>query len=116
MSMVTVMLASMAGLMLTPVAAAEEGVVETRQAINYVSEQLLAEEGVERLRLQIARTAHAVCHEDGSVFTRFSQQTRECVQDAYEDGMAQLQVKIAEARSMGRTYAQASEQDEESAY
>ena len=106
MSMVTVMLASMAGLMLTPADAADS-IVETRQSINYAREELVSDEGVQRLRFEIIRTARSVCNDDRSRFTRFSRETRECIADAYADGIAQLEVKVAEARNTSRSYAQA---------
>lgn len=115
MSMVTIMLASMAGLMLTP-ASAEDGVVEKRQSINYSSEQLLTEDGVEELRQQIARTAREVCIDGNSRFTRYSRETRQCIQTAYADGLSQLDVKVAEARTAARTYARAELEAEGSAH
>lgn len=115
MSMVTLMLASMAGLMLTPATATEDRVVETRQAVNYASEQLLTDDGVRQVRLQIASTARDVCYDRASRFTRFSRETRQCIQSAYEDGLEQLEVKVAEARNTSRSYAQAVVNAEESA-
>ena len=106
MSMVTVMLVSMAGLMLTPADSAE-GAVETHQSINYAREELLSDDGVQRLRTEIARTARHVCYDDKSRFTRFSRETRECIATAYEDGLAQLEIKVADARNTSRTFAQA---------
>ena len=106
MPMVTVMLASMAGLMLTPADAADS-IVETRQSINYAREELMSDAGVQRLRNQISRTARSVCYDNSSRHTRFSQETRQCIADAYADGIAQLEVKVAEARNTSRSYAQA---------
>lgn len=114
MSMVTIMLASMAGLALTP-ASADEGIAENRQSITYSSEQLLTEDGVEELRQQIARTAREVCIDGKSRFNRFSRETRLCIQTAYADGMDQLGVKVAEARSEARRFARAELEAEDSA-
>lgn len=106
MSMVTVMLASMAGLMLTS-ADAGDSIVEARQSINYAHEELMTDEGVQRLRLEISRTARSVCFDNSSRHTRFSRETRQCIADAYADGISQLELKVAEARNTSRSYAQA---------
>lgn len=106
MSMLTVMLASMAGLTLAS-APAEDDVIETRHTINYASEELLTDDGVMRLRQQIARTARSVCYDDATRYTRFSRETRQCIDAAYAEGLQQLEVKVAEARNTSRNFAQA---------
>ena len=116
MSMVTVMLASMAGLALTPVAAQDDAAVENTRVINYASEILHTDEGVEHVRQLIANSARSVCHQPGRDYARYSAQTRRCVEEAYREGIEQLQVKVAEARQVSRTYAAALVSSEATAY
>ena len=106
MSIVTVMLASVAGLSLTPVAAHEDRVVENTRIINYAPEILRTDEGVEHIRRLIANSARTVCQENGRIYTRLDPETRRCVDNAYRDGIEQLQIKVAEARQVSRSYAQ----------
>ena len=115
MSMLTVMLASAAGLLLSSAPSQEAAEQLSQKTINYAHEQLLTEDGVERLRLEIARTARSVCANQGSLDAHFSRGTRDCVNRAYADGMEQLEIKLAQARGGFGAYAQASASDGETA-
>lgn len=116
MSMLTVMLVSAAGLTLTPVSDANETHIEESQVVNYASELLLTDEGVQQVRRQIASSARSVCQENGHFTARFNQDTRRCIDDAYRAGVEQLEIKVAEARQVSRTYAQAVVNASEAAY
>ncbi|WP_306016896.1 UrcA family protein [Oceanicaulis sp. MMSF_3324] len=107
MSILTVMLVSAAGLSLSTVSDASEPRVEETESVNYANELLLTDEGVQQVRGQIASAARSVCLTNGHLTARFSQDTRRCIENAYGEAIEQLEVRVAEARQVSRSYAQA---------
>lgn len=114
MSTFSVLLASLAGLTLAPASELPSEDVRTQsRAINFASEQLLTDEGVEALRQEIAHTARRVCREPGNLRSRISHEARACAQTAYAQGLEQLQVQVAEVRASSLQYAQSAIEAEE---
>lgn len=106
MSTFSVMLASLAGLTLAPAAELpSETLLVQDRVIHFTSEQLLAEDGVEALRHRIALSARMVCRESGNPLSRMGREARACIDNAYRDGVEQLEIKVAEARETNRQYA-----------
>ena len=117
MSTLSVLLASLAGLTLAPASGLpSEDVLTQSRVVNFASEQLLTDEGVESLRREIAHTARRVCREPGSLHSRISREARACAQTAYEQGLEQLEIQVAEARASRRQYAQSAIESDQAAH
>ncbi|WP_158267875.1 UrcA family protein [Oceanicaulis sp.] len=114
MSTLSVLLVSLAGLALTPASElpAEDTVTQSR-AVNFANEQLLSDEGVEAIRQQIAYSARRVCTEPGNLNSYISREARACARTAYEQGLEQLEIKVAEVRASHRYYAQSATESEQ---
>lgn len=78
--------------------------VPTR-VINFQTEQLLTEQGVAQLRHTLQMNARMVCEPSDPRNLEERRLASLCAETAYALALAQLEIKVAQARSAGRNYA-----------
>lgn len=78
---------------------------QSSYVVNFQTEQLLTEHGVNELRQALRASARHVCQPNYARTLQERRQVALCAEEAYAQALQQLEIKVAQARLSGRQYA-----------